>query len=110
MAVIFMMSTVTGPAIDKSGLGKEVIQINGHLFLFFLLCIAFYKATKDVVSSMVFTIFYGVLDELHQISTYLRNPSLFDIKIDTIGAVLGGFLLWKLQRLLPKILKSWLQK
>ena len=110
MSIIFLLSSATGQTIESSGLGKESIQINGHLFLFFFLCIAFYKATKDIAASIILTVFYGVLDEIHQTFVYLRSPSIFDIKIDTVGALLGGLILWKLLPLLPEKLKNWLKE
>jgi VanZ family protein len=108
MGILFAMSSATGKTVDELGMGKPGIQLNVHLVMYFLLCIAFYKATKDVVTSTIFTVFYGVFDELHQLFTLWRNSSLFDIKIDTLGAILAAVILWKLQHILPKKLKIWL--
>lgn len=110
MAVIYVASSTSGTTIAEVGANKEYILVNGHLILFFVLCMAFYKATKDIPTSVIFTIFYGVLDELHQVYTQLRNPSVFDIKIDAIAALIAGLILWKLQHILPVKLKNWLNK
>ena len=108
MSIIFLMSSATGQVIDDAGLNNNTIQISGHAILFSALCIAFYKATKDIYASIVLSIFYGVLDEIHQIFTVARNPSLFDVKVDTISILFAALILWKLQHLLPKKLENWL--
>ncbi len=108
MSMIFLMSSTTGQTIDNIGFDKPLIQINGHFVMFALLCFTFYRATHDIITSIVFTVFYGVFDEIHQISTMDRNPSLFDIYVDTAAAVLVGLILWKLQSLLPTKLRDWL--
>ncbi len=109
MLVIFISSSVTGTTIWKTGLGEEKYQISGHVILFFFLCIAFYKGSKNVLTSIILTSLYGALDEFHQYFTYLRSPSFFDIKVDTVTAILAGVVLWKLQAILPKKLIDWLK-
>ncbi len=108
MLIIFMISSMTGTTINEKGLDNELLQINGHFVLFFLLCLAFFKATKNIALSIFLSALYALFDEFHQIYTLLRSPSFFDIKVDTLGAVFAGLILWKLQHLLPKKLKSWL--
>ncbi|RJR27035.1 VanZ family protein [candidate division WWE3 bacterium] len=108
MLIIFLASSIPGKLVNSVGLGKESYHINGHFFLFFVLCIAYYKATKSIIKSIIFTFLYGILDEIHQIFIPLRSASFFDIFVDTAGGLLAGGLLWKLQHLLPKKLKNWL--
>ena len=108
MLVIFMASSVPGKLVNSVGLGKESYHINGHFFLFFLLCFTYYKATKSIVKSVLFTFVYGIFDEIHQIFIPLRSASFFDIFVDTTGGLLAGGILWKLQPFLPKKLRSWL--
>ena len=109
MTVIFLLSSTPGSVIQEAGLGHEPLHIKGHFLLFFILCVAFYKASKNIIYSAVFSILYGVLDEFHQFFTFERSPSLFDIQIDAFGAIMAGIILWKLQHTLPKKLKSWLK-
>lgn len=108
MMTIFVVSSVRGTTINEIGLGKESYHINGHFVLFVFLCISYYKATKSILLSVLFTVIYGVLDELHQLFTPGRSSSFFDIFVDSMGAVLSGLMLWKLQPYLPKKLKNWL--
>lgn len=109
MTVIFVLSSISGPAIDNAGLKKASLQISAHFILFMFLTIAFYKSTKNIPLSILLTILYAITDEIHQIFTLLRSPSLFDIYVDSLGSFISGFLLWKLQLILPKKLKNWLK-
>jgi len=109
MLVIFLSSSMNGEAIQRTGLGHERYQISGHFGLFFLLVFAYYKGVKNTWQSVALTIMYGILDEFHQYFTYLRSPSLFDIKVDALAALMAGLILWKFQANLPKKLKNWLK-
>lgn len=108
MLIIFILSSTPGQTINDLGLGNETLHISGHSILFFLLCFGYYKGTKNVVLSIVLTIVYGVIDEYHQKFTPYRSSTMFDIYTDSFGALFAGLILWKLQYLLPKKLKNWL--
>lgn len=108
MTIIFIFSSTPGSVINEMGFGNENLHVSGHSIMFFVLCFAFYKATKDAYISTVLTSIYGILDEFHQISTVLRSASYKDIYTDTISAVLAGLILWKLLSVLPKKLENWL--
>lgn len=110
MGIIFTFSSIAGSVIDATGLGKEPYQINAHFFLFLLLCLTYYKATKNIFYSIVLSIIFAVVDEFHQVFTPFRSSSLFDIFIDTSGAFISGGLIWRFQHILPKKLKNWLLK
>jgi len=109
MGVISILSSIKGPYIDAVGLGKESYHINAHFFLFVALCISYYYATGKVALSVVLTIIFGIFDELHQIFTPFRNASLFDIQVDSLGAVIGGIISWKFWPKIQNKLKN-LQK
>lgn len=109
MTVIFILSSIPGPAVDAVGLNKHEFQVSAHFILFMVLTIAFYKPTKNILLSIFLTILYAFTDELHQIFTLLRSSSLFDIYVDSLGSLISGFFLWKLQPILPKKLKNWLK-
>lgn len=96
--------------IKQSVFGSESSEISGHFILFIILCIAFFKATKDMPLSIVMTVCYAVFDELHQLSTPGRSCSISDLGIDTLGAIISGIFLWKLLPALPKKLKNLLLK
>lgn len=108
MTIIFIASSTPGQTINEYGLNKESIQISGHFWFYVFLCFAYYKATKNVVNSILLAILYACTDEFHQIFTPLRSVSLFDIGVDTVAATLTGISLWKLQPHLPQKLRNWL--
>lgn len=108
MLLIFILSSTPGKTLNYYGLGAESLHISGHSIMFFLLCFAFYKAQKDITISILLTTIYGVLDEFHQMFTPNRSSSFFDIATDFVGALVAGFIIWKLQYILPKKLKNWL--
>lgn len=110
MTIIFVLSSVNGQTIEKAGLGYDSYHISGHFFLFIILCFAFYKAVKNVFLAVLFTVLYGVFDEIHQIFVPFRSSSFKDVFTDSIGALLSGGFLWKLQHLLPAKLRNWLNK
>lgn len=56
------------------------------------------------------TVSYAVFDELHQLTILGRSCSIFDLGVDTLGAIISGILLWKLLPTLPKKLKNLLLK
>jgi len=105
MVIIFASSSTTGSVINGAGLGNEYLHEIGHFLMFMSLCLAYYRATGDIWVSIVFTMFFGVLDEIHQIAIPGRSSSLFDVRVDTLGAFVAGGFLWKLEKL-----KNWLRK
>ena len=109
MLVIFILSSIPGPTIDNAGLKKASLQISAHFILFMFLTIAFYKPTKNILLSIFLTILYAITDEIHQMFTFMRSSSLFDIYVDSLGSLISGIFLWKLLPLLPKKLRDWLK-
>ena len=109
MLVIFISSSTKGTTIDQTAFNTETHHIIGHFVLFFLLCAAYYRATKSIIYSILLSFIYAFFDEFHQKYIIGRSASLFDIKVDIIGATVAGTALWKLQALLPEKLKSWLK-
>jgi VanZ family protein len=109
MLVIFVSSSTKGTTIDQSSFNTEAHHIVGHFILFFLLCISYYKATKNIVYAILLSFVYALFDEFHQKYIIGRSASLFDIKVDIIGATVAGSALWKLQAFLPEKLRNWLK-
>ena len=107
MATIFFSSSTPGQTLQEVGLGNEWLHRTGHFLAFLFLCLSYFYATRNIVISMVLTVVYGFFDESHQIYTPLRSASWFDIKVDILGAVIGGLTLWILQKskIWPKILQ-----
>ena len=107
--VIFISSSTKGAVIDQSSFNTETHHIVGHFILFFLLCVSYYKATKNIIYAILLSVLYSLFDEFHQKYIIGRSASLFDIKVDIIGATIAGVIIWKLQALLPEKLKNWLK-
>ena len=110
MMVIFLISATPGKTINAAGLGKESIHLDGHFLLFFVLCLTYFKATKNISVSVLLSALYGVTDELHQLFVPMRQCSPVDMSVDALGALLAGGIIWRLQFLLPMKLRSWLLK
>jgi VanZ family protein len=108
--VIFILSSIPGETIDNSGFGNATYQINAHFFLYFLLGIVLFKATKRLPKVFLVGFLYSISDEIHQMFVPNRTFQIFDIVTDTAGILLAGVILWKLYYLLPKKLKTWLEK
>ncbi len=108
MAIIFGISAVPGKTINQAGLGRESYHIGGHFILFVFLCFAYFKATKNILLSFVLTVLYGISDEFHQTFTPNRSSGMFDIIVNSCGALLSSILIWKLNYLIPKKLRNWL--
>ena len=106
MLVIFVFSSTPGTVIESVGLGKESLHVNGHFFLFFILSLGYYKATKKIALSVVLTLLYGILDEIHQYFVPLRSVSSYDVLTDLMGGLLGAGVIWNILPLLPKKLKN----
>lgn len=110
MLVIFGASSIPGKIISESGFDREAYQINAHFVLFIILCFTFFKATKNILVSIILTALYGAVDEFHQRFVPLRNSSILDMSVDMFGGLISGLILWKFQHILPKKLKDWLNK
>ncbi len=110
MGIIFGISSIHGQIIKESGLGSEGIHVNGHFILYFFLLFAYYKATNDLLVSILLSFMFALSDEYHQSFVPERSASLKDIIVDSLGIILAGVILWKYDYLLPKKLKDWLNR
>jgi len=93
---IFILSSIDfGPLLSGGGYGyKSIIY---HFGIFFLLSFFLLNSLKARISWRIFflgliiTIFYGVLDEVHQLFVTNRVFSLKDIFIDFLGSITASF-------------------
>lgn len=108
MLIIFMASSTPGQVINAAGLGPNIYHIEGHSLLFFLLCLSYFKAVKKVPAAVLLTFIFAMTDEFHQRFVPLRSASWDDILVDTLAGLAAGFIIWKLQPILPKKLTNWL--
>jgi VanZ family protein len=106
MYVIFRVSSMPGRDIPPLFPFQDIFYhgiIYAILGLFFLRALANTYAEpalwKLVIFTVLFCLFYGLTDELHQLFVPGRSCSGFDIMIDTLGSSLGSlsggfFLRW----------------
>jgi len=94
---IFVLSSIPGdrfPVISFD-FGDKIV----HVFLYFLLMIFTYISfseqkivdfkDKVLISSFLFSVLYGITDEIHQYFIPNRLCDIYDILSDTAGAVTG---------------------
>ena len=110
MLIIFYLSSQPGYVVDATVANTETAQKIGHLILFMLLCLSYFKATKKIGLSIFLTFLYACFDEFHQSFVLDRSSSFGDIFTDMIGALISGVFLWKLFPVLPTKLKKLLTK
>ena len=110
MTVIFTLSSAPGDVVDSTVAKYESVQIIGHFILFMVLCLTYFKATKNILLSLLLSVSYAFFDEFRQSFTLDRSSSLKDILTDTFGALVSCIFLWKLLPKTPKKLKDWLLK
>ena len=96
MTLIFVMSSREHfPA--PPGFSIAMLSVVAHLFLYgvlaTLLLVAFERdssATRTArLAAIVGAVLYGISDEFHQSFVPGRDASLFDVGVDTIGAILA---------------------
>ena len=100
--LIWVFSSHSGAASDAEssavasfwGLSNEAARKIAHFVLFIkgLHPVSFPRYTQ-VVYPVIFTIVYGALDEVHQLTVAGRNGSADDVLVDTLAGV-GGVLLY----------------
>jgi len=110
MTIIFILSSTPGDVVDSTVAKYESVQVIGHFILFMVLCLTYFKATKNILLSLLLSVLYAFFDEFRQSFTLNRSSSLKDIFTDTSGALISCIFLWKLLPKTPKKLKDWLLK
>jgi len=106
MSVIFILSSQPGEVVNSTVANTEPVQKIGHVIMFMILCISYFKATKNIPLSILLSLLYAIFDEYHQSFTADRSSSFSDIFVDVLGASVSGIFLWKVLPNLPKKLKD----
>jgi hypothetical protein len=95
MALIFFFSSLSGSSISNFGsldvLVKKGVHITEYAILYFLLFRAFQSfisARKALTISAVIALLYAISDEYHQTFVPLREGTVRDVIIDSIGIFL----------------------
>lgn len=80
-----------------------------HIVVYGILCLLLYRAfihaqedwwrEKAVILSILFSILYGISDEIHQMFVPMRMPDAADLLADGMGAGLSQIGLWSIRSL-----------
>lgn len=66
-----------------------LIRKGAHIVTFGALAVAVFIMTKHYVLTLIITVVLAVIDEYHQSLTGGRTPTIQDVYLDTIGAILA---------------------
>lgn len=99
MCLIFFNSSIPGSSIPSLFQFQDIIF---HLFAYFILALFFSRALKNTLPginsfkiiffTVIFSVVYGISDELHQVFVPDREFLGFDILVDGIGGFLGALI------------------
>lgn len=106
MGFIFWLSSLSSKQIPETGVLGGVPQSLKHLVEFGILGIlmslvisqVYNNPSLSIFYSSVFSICYGIFDEIHQYFTPTRYCTAEDIFIDAIGSIIGVLFFHKLWR------------
>ena len=119
LVVIFGFSTQPTPEVSKIDWRDFILKKTIHLVEFGILFILFYRAFKNTSKlslfqiafwALILTILYSTTDEFHQTFIHGRTGTLRDIVIDSSGAGLAWFGIWKYLPKAPAKLRDWAKK
>ncbi|HJY99042.1 MAG TPA: VanZ family protein [Patescibacteria group bacterium] len=116
--LIYRFSSGSIPVASTVFWKDFTVKKTGHVFLFGVLAVLFYRAfvgegfprKKAALWAVMFSAFYGATDEYHQMFTQGREGRIRDVFIDTLGASVFIFLVYKLLPNLPKKLKIYFER
>jgi len=99
MGFIFFMSSRRGEDIPSVFLYQDIVF---HFGIYAMLGWSFGRAVffekpalaffKIVCRCGIFGLLYGISDEYHQRFVSGRTCDVFDVSIDTVGSIMGGFI------------------
>lgn len=107
IGVIFGISAIPSIPVVKFPISPDKIA---HVAIYFVLCFVAYRAfyhqnallwfqRNSLLAAFVFTVMYGVLDEIHQLYVPGRWGDVYDAAADSLGGLLFvGWFRWKSQR------------
>ncbi|MEM3074653.1 MAG: VanZ family protein [Candidatus Pacearchaeota archaeon] len=85
--IIFFLSSIPGNSLTRI----SFIAITYHIFIFFLFTFFLFttfvhgKDKNFILIVILISIFYGIIDEFHQLFTYGRDSSFSDLMVNNIG-------------------------
>jgi len=93
--IIFYLSSISSfPSVGKEG--TNLLSMIYHVSAFFCLALFLFISVKrsNYIFSLaiVIVIFYGLLDEVHQIFVVGRSCAFFDFLLDTTGVLFASMI------------------
>lgn len=100
-AVIFYMSSQDAVSVIESRALDIFIHKLAHIIEYAVLYLLFIFALEPsrrrnprfALYGIIFVALYGLSDEIHQSLNPTRSPKAYDIAVDTLGGIVGYFLL-----------------
>jgi len=100
MAVIFIASSIPGDDMPGFGGWDAILKKGAHMTGYALLamCYLYALANSRKLNRLILSVaiilagLYAATDEFHQSFTPGRSPSLADVGIDALGAVIGALI------------------
>jgi VanZ family protein len=116
--LIFSVSSTSVPQVSQVYAVDFTFHKFAHIIEYAILGVLIYRALKEenisrkeaVIYAIIIAAFYGFTDEFHQSFTPHRTTRLRDVIIDTLGAIAGILIVWKLLPKMPKKLLNWVAK
>ncbi len=105
MVVIFILSSQQRLQVSPVYLIQFTFFKTLHVIEYAFLCVLWIRALRNTttwswptiaLTSFVITVVYAFSDELHQQFVPTREGKLRDVAIDTLGALVGIGMVWKL--------------
>lgn len=114
--IIFKLSSGRVPQVSALYWPNFAFMKGAHAFFFGILSLLFYRAIsgevvsrkKAAILATIFTIFYGITDEVHQMFSQGREARVRDVFFDGMGAAITVFLVYRFLPKFPKKIQKFL--
>lgn len=103
---IFIQSSRRAVVISYDGNTNFLAHKLAHVVVYILLFLTSIRAFKNFKYGLIFTIFYAITDEIHQMFVQTRTSSFTDVMIDSISAFVTYLVIEKYYKKLPIILRK----
>jgi len=101
---IFIQSEKQARVVSYDGNTNYFIHKLAHFLLFSLVFLFAHRSLGNRKYALVFTVLYGVFDEIHQYYVTTRNPSIIDVIIDSGAGLTWFILIAKYKKYFPKVI------
>lgn len=119
MTLIFLLSSRTKVQVSEVYAVQFVVFKSLHVVEYGILALLLYRTLKNTRSGPVwqnlylawlYSLIYGITDEIHQVFVPTREGSMRDVFFDAIGVTLAIGFIWKYIPKAPKRLRSLVKK